>query len=306
MTRKYKEHSSEYLGEARDYWWNDDYLDLLASRLKLKDCQSLLDVGCGKGYMAFKLSKYLGKQACVYGLDAEAKWIREATQKTNILNQNPDIRFKFVQGDACHLPFSDNCIDITVCQTLLIHLKEPEKAIAEMVRVTKPRRLVVALEPNNFANSVVINNISELSMGIEQTLKKIEANLRMERGKMALGEGYNSLGDLVPEFFYRAGLKNIQVWLCDKPGALIPPYDTIEKKARRDEWLGWMNSKQAIYDYDECLRYYLAGGGNKPDFDAFWKTQEAEKIRMADALQKGEYVSAGGQMFYIVAGEKLA
>src|SRR5882757_6800195 len=43
-------HSSEYFGEERDYFWNTDYLDLLARRLGLGTVSSLADIGCGIGH----------------------------------------------------------------------------------------------------------------------------------------------------------------------------------------------------------------------------------------------------------------
>jgi ubiquinone/menaquinone biosynthesis C-methylase UbiE len=304
MPLKHREHSSEYLGAARAFWWNEDYLDLLAKRLRLNACHSLLDVGCGQGYMAFKLAGRLARNASVYGIDAEAKWVGEAEDQAKTFPNSNVVNFKFIPGDACNLPFADNSMDISLCQTLLIHLAEPEKAVAEMVRVTRPGGHVVAFEPNNIVNSLILNSQAELNNSVEQTMMKVEIQLRMEKGKMALGEGFDSLGDVVPELFHRAGLCNIQVWLGDKAGVLIPPYDTAEKKARRDELLGWMVSGQANYDYDQRLRHYTAGGGAKADFDLFWQTQESERLRSVNALQHEKYISVGGQMLYIIAGTK--
>ncbi len=43
-----------------------------------------------------------------------------------------------VVADATHLPFIDASIDMVISVSLLEHISEPEKAIAEMVRVLKP------------------------------------------------------------------------------------------------------------------------------------------------------------------------
>jgi hypothetical protein len=40
-------HSEEYFGPYRDFWWNRDFLELMARRWQLGRYQSLLDVGCG-------------------------------------------------------------------------------------------------------------------------------------------------------------------------------------------------------------------------------------------------------------------
>jgi len=38
-------HSAAYFNLQRDFWWNPDYLQLLAGRLGLGDVRSVLDVG---------------------------------------------------------------------------------------------------------------------------------------------------------------------------------------------------------------------------------------------------------------------
>lgn len=43
-------HSAAYFNPQRDFWWNADYLQLLAERLGLGDVRSALDVGAGVGH----------------------------------------------------------------------------------------------------------------------------------------------------------------------------------------------------------------------------------------------------------------
>ncbi len=43
-----------------------------------------------------------------------------------------------VVGDAHYLPFPDNAFDGVVCETMLEHVTEPERVIAEIYRVLKP------------------------------------------------------------------------------------------------------------------------------------------------------------------------
>ncbi len=42
-----KGHSEEYFGDFRDYWYNLDFLELMAKRWELENVKTLLDVGCG-------------------------------------------------------------------------------------------------------------------------------------------------------------------------------------------------------------------------------------------------------------------
>lgn len=57
--------------------------------------------------------------------------------------RRPDI--DFIAGDATRLPFADNTFDASTISFGLRNVNEPKKALAEMLRVTKPGgRLVIA------------------------------------------------------------------------------------------------------------------------------------------------------------------
>jgi demethylmenaquinone methyltransferase/2-methoxy-6-polyprenyl-1,4-benzoquinol methylase len=57
--------------------------------------------------------------------------------------RRPDINF--VAGDATNLPFADNSFDASTISFGLRNVNEPKKALAEMLRVTRPGgKLVIA------------------------------------------------------------------------------------------------------------------------------------------------------------------
>ena len=64
-------HSEEWITDAREYWWNNDYIDLLLKRYDLKNISSMADIGCGIGYMTFKLQPFLPNLSYAFGLDIE-------------------------------------------------------------------------------------------------------------------------------------------------------------------------------------------------------------------------------------------
>jgi ubiquinone/menaquinone biosynthesis C-methylase UbiE len=59
-----------------------------------------------------------------------------------------DLPVEFHVGDAHRLDFSDNFFDACRTERVLQHLDDPQSAIAEMVRVTKPGGAVCAFEPD--------------------------------------------------------------------------------------------------------------------------------------------------------------
>ncbi|WP_242927001.1 class I SAM-dependent methyltransferase [Pontibacter vulgaris] len=298
-----KKHSEEHLGPARDYWWNDDYLELLARRLNLEYCQTLVDIGCGKGMMGFKFSKYMPAGATAYGVDFEPEYIEEARQRAQSLYNN-NINYKFLVGNASDIPLPDNIADITLCQTLLIHVKDPQRVIQEMIRITKPGGWVLALEPNNLVPNLMFDRYGETDLDVESTLEVLEVKLRIEKGKKRLGEGFNSLGDVIPDLFLKAGLRDTKVWISDKALSIIPPYDSAETMLRVEQMISWIESEAMGYHYQDNLNYFMAGGGTKEKFDDYWQKLIYNKFNLKQKLQKGEYISAGGSLIYIVAGRK--
>ena len=57
----------------------------------------------------------------------------------------------------------------------------------------------------------------------ETTLALVRLQLVCERGKEALGEGHNSIGDLLPGYFSECGLREVTVYQSDQATPLIPP-----------------------------------------------------------------------------------
>jgi ubiquinone/menaquinone biosynthesis C-methylase UbiE len=87
----------------------------------------LLDVCTGPGMLA---AAALGRGAQVVAVDFSGKVVEIA--KRNV----PGAEFHL--GDAQALPFKRESFDAVVCGYGIIHLPEPQKALAEMYRVLKP------------------------------------------------------------------------------------------------------------------------------------------------------------------------
>jgi SAM-dependent methyltransferase len=86
----------------------------------------LLDVACGPGYVA-QAARSLGAEPT--GVDFSAEMIRLARER------NSDI--KFLEGDAQALDFEDKRFDVVLMNFGLLHLPNPEAALAEAYRVLR-------------------------------------------------------------------------------------------------------------------------------------------------------------------------
>lgn len=95
---------------------------------------SILDAGCGDGSLANDLKR---KYGCpVVGLDLAAKRVAFAKKRVKDVG--------FGQASIYQLPFRDSSFDLVVCTDLLEHLDDPQKAMSELVRVSK-RAVVISV-----------------------------------------------------------------------------------------------------------------------------------------------------------------
>ncbi len=296
-TKETKRHSEDYFGTQRDFWWNSDFLALMAERWRLADVRSALDVGCGIGHWGQLLGPFL-ENADVTGIDRDPEWVRRAAERAAARGLK---RYRYVPGDATKLPFEDESFDLVTCQTLLIHLADPAAAIREFLRVLKPGGLLAVTEPNNLAASLVLTNLCARKP-TEAILDNVRFYLVCQRGKAALGEGYNSVGDFVPGIFKESGLEDVRVYLSDKTSPLLPPYETEAEKAILEMGEDFRKREILVWDRETTKRYYEAGGGQ--GFDAEWNKRLAEARESHEAIASGRLHSAGGCLTYLVSGRK--
>jgi SAM-dependent methyltransferase len=296
-----KAHSEEFFGDYRDFWWNTDFLRLMAARLNLGTLNHVLDVGCGIGHWGQILEPFLPKTAHLTGVDMEPTSIAKAVDRAK--QQELSDRFRYQVGLATSLPFGDNTFDLVTCQTVLIHLKDPTEGLREMLRVLKPGGLLLLAEPNNFAGRSVANSLTE-KLSVDEVMDRLKFALHMERGKKALGLGFNSEGDLIPGLLARLGVKNLKVYVSDKAVPLYPPYASREQQVNIELTREWAGRGFVGWEREELKIYYLAGGGEPEKFDHYYNQALQDGKETVRAIDAGEYHSAGGGIFYLICAQK--
>lgn len=98
----------------------------LALSLVPKNIRSVLDVGCGDGYLCSILKE---KIEAVSGIDISETRIKRAKKRFNGID--------FRAGDATALPYKDNSFDLVIDVEVLEHVPNLNKSVKEMTRVSK-------------------------------------------------------------------------------------------------------------------------------------------------------------------------
>lgn len=295
-----KGHSEEYFGDFRDYWYNLDFLELMAKRWELENVRSLLDVGCGQCHWSRLLALFLEKGVSITAVDADEKWALENADVKKFFDVR-EIDFEIKKADVHKLPFADNTFDAVTCQTVLIHLENPLDALREMKRVLKPDGILFCAEPNNLSASVLKDSIIS-QFDVDELIEWFAFGLIKEKGKINLGKGDNSVGDLLPQFFSQIGLSDINTYLSDKANVIIPPYQTKEINA--------MLKFRLKNDFEEFMKAetieQFATFGDKYETIRQNVSEKLEKYKtdLKDAVENQKYYDVSTAVMYLVSGRK--
>lgn len=109
------------------------FLDWLAPATGLR----WIDVGCGSGAFTELLVERFAP--------GEAQGIDPSSAQLAFARQRPGARgASFQVGDAMALPFAENRFDAAVMALVIFFVPDPDKGVAEMVRVVTPGGMVAA------------------------------------------------------------------------------------------------------------------------------------------------------------------
>lgn len=97
----------------------------------------LLDAGCGTGSLALELARRFPDRA-VHGVDVAPPYVAYAKARA------VDGRPIFAEASATALPFADAAFAASYAQLVINFIPQPQQALAEMIRVTKPGGAVSA------------------------------------------------------------------------------------------------------------------------------------------------------------------
>jgi ubiquinone/menaquinone biosynthesis C-methylase UbiE len=122
------------VSEEQRYAW----LDLL-SRFAGRAPARVLDVGCGTGFLALRFAE-LGHT--VSGIDLSPQMIDRARRKAKNAGQQIDFRV----GDATALDSANEMYDLVVARHVIWTLPDPERGVAEWLRVLRPGGILMLVE----------------------------------------------------------------------------------------------------------------------------------------------------------------
>lgn len=117
--------------------WSTLLAPLFVNFARVRDGGRVLDVGCGTGSLVQAVAD-VARSSEIVGIDPSRPFIEYCRQRFS------DPLITFDCGDGMNLPYPDDCFDQAISLLVLQFIPQPEKAAREMLRVTRPGRIVAA------------------------------------------------------------------------------------------------------------------------------------------------------------------
>lgn len=103
--------------------------------------ESVLDIGCGPGFVSAQISSEVGREGHVTGIDASKSMLGLAEKR---LAEQPNAELR--QADATSLPFEDASFDAAVSTQVYEYVADIDGALRELARVVKPGGRALVLD----------------------------------------------------------------------------------------------------------------------------------------------------------------
>ena len=287
----------------RQQMWTEKELERNAGWVNMSSGMRVVDVGCGLGYLGYAYWKYFGQNGSYIGIDINDKLLKDAEVISNSWIVGG--KSEFLKGDSYKLPVPDNFADLVMCQTLMIHLEQPKKALAEMYRVLKPGGRIFCQEPDNF-RSVLAPVCSSLPEYDVETLSLIyKINLIANKGRIKMGRGDKGIAPNIPHFLNQLGFVGINIRARESVSFLEPPYEAFGQQERIENMKKyWLNEKNFDSRTDEQKEEFLACGGNINDFEKLIVIGKKQRDLQLKQMENNEFYICGAYPFYLIKAEK--
>ena len=211
----------DYLLRTRKRYWNDDYVQFLVSQVwKIDKPVSVLDCGCGYGYLGLLLLPYLPMGSTYTGVD----FAEDLIQKGKHLFAAQGIEARFVCKNVFEYPV-ENQYDFVICQAVLRHLDNPVSFIQKMITFAKPEGYVVCIDANREfeCDGLYIDGMDYQELCRHEGLeKKWQIELNMQ------GRDY-AVAIRVAHIMQKLGLKCVNVRMNDRVEFVTPQLPDYEE-----------------------------------------------------------------------------
>lgn len=224
-TKEFWNHRLDYLLRTRKRFWNDDYIRFLVSQVwRIHRPVSILDCGCGYGFLGLLLLPVMPRGSTYTGIDFAENLIQEGRRLFAKQNIAADFICKNINKYTAQSQY-----DFVICQAVLRHLDNPDAFIRKMISFAKPEGYVVCMDVNREFEScgLYIDGMDYRELCLHEGLeKKWQTELALQ------GRDY-SVAIKAAHILEKLGLADVDVRMNDKVEFTTPRHANYEE-AKKD------------------------------------------------------------------------
>jgi ArsR family transcriptional regulator len=181
----------------------DDRVTSLAIEKLLPQNLTVADIGCGTGSLTFELARFAGK---VIGVDLSKEMLRRARA---VAKEREVDNVEFRQGDALKLPLDSRSVDAAFCVMVLHFLPDPQRAIADLCRITRPDGSVILVDLVQHKQDWMREQMAHQWLGFDRALIN-----RWFREGGAASVDYDLTGSFAGEKIARNGNRPVEIFVA--------------------------------------------------------------------------------------------
>lgn len=154
-------------------------VEKLLCHIKMDSATTVLDLGCGGGYVARELFSKTNAQ--IYGIDNSEKAINLAVELSKGTN------IKFEKANVTKLPVPDDFADVVLCIGVIEHVRDYEKCLEEIKRVLKRNGCIYVVSSNRdsfiYEQRIIRERLGLWNYGYQKNWTEAELeNIFIKRG----------------------------------------------------------------------------------------------------------------------------
>jgi ubiquinone/menaquinone biosynthesis C-methylase UbiE len=225
----------------------------------LRPGHRVLEIGCGTGVVLRDIARLVGPRGTVVGVDPSRTVLAAARQLCGRRPGCAAIALRLGAGEQ--LPFRARRFDATVAVTVLLHVADPLRVVAEMARVTRPGG-VVAVQDQDFGTVALAHPDRDLT---DRIMRGVATAI--------YEEPYS--GRRLPGLLRAAGLEDVRLLTDVYQDTALEPYTQtfLERRAERAVRFGiataaearaWLDGLTGLVRdgaFVMTMNYYGAAGG---------------------------------------------
>jgi SAM-dependent methyltransferase len=227
---------------------------------------SMADVGCGTAGSTLVLAPYVLPGGRVCGFDRDPDVLALAAE--NAVAAGVSDSLEFCVGDAGRIPAADDTFDVTWCQTVLMHVPDPQAAVDEMIRITKPRGIVAATEPDWTTATVWHLSATEPRTPDAAGLWGYAYACIMEGGRRRTAGDWG-VGSRVSMLFRARGVERVRTRSVPATWTVAPRHDGRKSDKALHMTLALFYPEEGTALHAQQHDNFLAGGGSEHDWQRF-------------------------------------